>query len=767
MTVLLNLGDGVYGPPTVYKAGREVVTPALGDFDGDGDLDAAVTNARDDTISVFLNDGTGVFGAQVTYATGTMPRSLVAADLNGDGDADLAVLNVASSDVSVLLSSGDGTFAPEVRVFVGDVSARGDTNKTFPVPGPSLAGGDLDNDGDVDLAIPCGGEVRVLVNDGAGGFSLAPQAPDVLGGDAYDIAIADLNGDGLSDLAVVVRSTPLTGVNVVLNQGGLSFAPPAAYSADYANCQGCLYNFTSIDAGDIDDDGDPDLVIGSEYGGRVFVAYRNAGDGTFGPFEMHWFYLEPWVVELEDVTGDGHEDLVGLTYEDRSGLRIYVNDGSGNLVGPEWVARDGDQSEQNWRMAAGDLNGDGYTDVATVRGWSNVEFFEGHANGTFTFRGEADVGVPVRVYNLAMGDVNADGLSDLVLADAGEDGFEDSGDVWVVLQVAPFQFEVLAPIPLDDAQGYEVAVGDLDGDGDLDAAVRLVGVYQGGPPVDLRVMVLLNDGSGNLSPVQELTFASQAWSSIGALVLGDLDSDGDLDCLAAASPSFSPGVLAMLTNDGTGELSIASTMEVPPDPQSFGLEDFNGDGSLDLALLCNHNGSPTDGLAFEAYLSIAMNDGTGAFDFMQQVVDVNSHSNGQLVGADFDNDGDTDLALPDMAGFVEVHLNDGAGQFGPGARYTGIDHTPALAADDVDADGRVDLIGANAYGPGLMVFRNRYCPACPADLNGDGMLNILDFVAFQVAFQAGDVGADCDGDGRLEYPADFVCFQELFQAGCP
>jgi hypothetical protein len=556
-------------------------------------------------------------------------------------------------------------------------------------------------------------------------------------------------------------------VNVVINEGGLIFADPVTYSVVFGECDDCPYYFTSIDAGDLEQDGDADLVVG-QWSWDRFALLRNAGDGTFGPMEKHNVFKFPWVVEFEDVTGDGHEDFVVLTTAIRSGMRIYFNDGQGNLIEPDHVATEGDQSEQHWRMAAGDVDADGDTDVATVRAWSNVELFEGRADGMFTFRGEFDAGEPANLWDVAMGDLDGDGLADLVMADRGEDGFKELGAVRVALQTAPFQFHVLEPILIDGMQAYQVVMGDMDADGDMDVVAGLGGVHPGDDltPVDRRILVLSNDGSGNLSPAQEVTFASHTWFVLGALALGDLDGDGDLDAAVASGPKWTAGVLAILTNDGTGTLSIESTMEAPPHPQSIRLCDFDADGSLDLALMCNHNGSPTNGLGVEPYLSIAMNDAKGGFVFTQEFIDINSRSNGQLVAADFDNDGDVDLALPDNTGFVEVHFNDGSGAFGPGARYTGVDHSPALAGADVDNDGRVDLIGANAYTAGLMIFRNRSCPPCAADVNADGALNILDFITFQQLFLAADPAADCDNDGRLSNPADFICFQQQFLAGC-
>jgi hypothetical protein len=113
-----------------------------------------------------------------------------------------------------------------------------------------------------------------------------------------------------------------------------------------------------------------------------------------------------------------------------------------------------------------------------------------------------------------------------------------------------------------------------------------------------------------------------------------------------------------------------------------------------------------------------------------------------------------------------VHLNDGAGSFDPGARYTGVDTHEAAAAADVDMDGRIDLLVGNRNDAGIMIFRNRSCPPCLADFNADGALDILDFVAFQQAFVNRDPAADCNADGALHNPADFICFQQQFIAGC-
>ena len=109
-------------PGAQYDAGRTAYSVAIDDLDGDGDADLAVANYRDDNVSILLNHGDGTFAPDVTYGAGDGPRSVAIVDLDVDGDAELAVANYYSDNVSVLI------------------------NRSAAIPG------DIDGDGDVDLA---------------------------------------------------------------------------------------------------------------------------------------------------------------------------------------------------------------------------------------------------------------------------------------------------------------------------------------------------------------------------------------------------------------------------------------------------------------------------------------------------------------------------------------------------------------------------------------------------------------------------------------
>lgn len=215
VSLLLNAGDGTFGAfsdLTVTDsliAGPKAV--AVGDFNGDGNLDYATANkALLDNVTVRLGNGDGTFGTLSSFDAGTDPWDIVAADLNGDGKVDLAVANFISDNVTVLLGVGDGTFAPGVDYAAGN--------------GPqAIAVGDIDGDGDLDI-ITANREddnLAILLNDGSGAFG----APSTInsGNAPVGVTTADLNGDGSAD--IVSANEEADNVSVIL-AGDLGLPDP-------------------------------------------------------------------------------------------------------------------------------------------------------------------------------------------------------------------------------------------------------------------------------------------------------------------------------------------------------------------------------------------------------------------------------------------------------------------------------------------------------------------------------------------------------------
>jgi len=141
-----------------FPAGNAPSSVAKADFNGDGAVDLAVTNATDNTVSIFLGKQNSTFAPNVAYPTGETPVSVIVADFNGDGKLDLAIANVNGNSISVLLGNGDGTFQPHVDYAT-------DFGPVF------LATADLNNDHKMDLVASTESlAVSVLLGHGDGTF---------------------------------------------------------------------------------------------------------------------------------------------------------------------------------------------------------------------------------------------------------------------------------------------------------------------------------------------------------------------------------------------------------------------------------------------------------------------------------------------------------------------------------------------------------------------------------------------------------------------
>src|SRR5205814_845487 len=178
-----------FAAATNLPAGNGPYASAVGDFNGDGKQDLAVTNVTTSSVAILLGNGNGSFRAPATFPVGNNPSSIAVIDFNGDGNQDLAVANYGSSNVSMLLGNGDGTFSSAINLVAGSEPA-------------SVSVGDFNNDGNQDLAVTNeeSSNVSILLGDGAGNFGPPSNLP--VGSLPRSVAIGDFNGDRNQDLAV-------------------------------------------------------------------------------------------------------------------------------------------------------------------------------------------------------------------------------------------------------------------------------------------------------------------------------------------------------------------------------------------------------------------------------------------------------------------------------------------------------------------------------------------------------------------------------------
>ncbi len=345
VTILMGKGDGTFTAlASVSTTGATSSAVTFGDFDADGQTDLAVTNADSNNVTILKGDGHGGFTVVQTVDLGNtaqQPTAIAAQDLNGDSRLDLVVANSGSDNVAVLDGLPNGSFA---------------TPRFFPsgsyesVPnGLALVQVDADPNMDLLVSNERSGDVSVLLGDGHGNFG-APRAfvADV---EPQAMVAADFNGDGLVDVVTVNQGSTTPDLAMLLGRGGGALAgvenliPPTKANA------------TAVAAGDIDDDGVADLVVG--YTGGAVEVYRS--DPARGSVAVNSLQLAGDAVALAfaDVNGDGLVDIIALEDAKLSlflsrGNYQFVSAGS-QSVGPGAVA-----------MTIGDWNGDLRADVAVA-----------------------------------------------------------------------------------------------------------------------------------------------------------------------------------------------------------------------------------------------------------------------------------------------------------------------------------------------------------------------------------------------------------------
>ena len=285
VSVLLGNGDGTFQQPKNYPTGAGPFSVAIGDFNGDGIPDLAVANLNFNTVAVLLGKGDGTFQFAQNFATGKQPISVAVGDFNGDGIADLAVANYQDNTLSVLLGKGDGTFRIPIGVNAGEAPT-------------SIAVGDFNGDGKQDLAVTNNRDNTVSVELGNGDGSFQLRTNYFTGNGPISVAIGDFNGDGKLDLAVANYNDNTE--SVLLGKGDGSFQSQVAYVAGH--------NPDSVALGDFNGDGKLDMAVTNFADNTVYVLPGN-GDGTFQQPKSYSTGSAPNAVAIGDFNGDGEPDL--------------------------------------------------------------------------------------------------------------------------------------------------------------------------------------------------------------------------------------------------------------------------------------------------------------------------------------------------------------------------------------------------------------------------------------------------------------------------
>lgn len=375
---------------------------------------------------------------------------------------------VATSALALALAPAAGAApgaAPDAVAFAPPV--------LLPLDVSGLESADLDGDGALDLfgSNVTTNRVQVSLGDGAGGF--APAASYRVGKDPYDVAVADLNGDGAPDL--VTADAGARSLSVLLGDGRGRFGP--------ATTVPLRYQPNELAVGDFDADGDPDLAVAgsgdrpSSYNGVQVL--RGDGAGGFGTARVVFstFGVQLRGLQPADLDADGRPDLV-FTLQSNPSAVLLVNTGS-SFAPPRCLPTGVTGSPG--RTAVADVDGNGLLDIVTLSVNSGPRQLSVLlSTGAGRFEAPVISPAPGNAQEVDLADLDGDGVLDAVLPVFNR----TSNDVAVQLGTGTGAFGTPTLLPAGDTYVAETALGDYDGDADIDIAA-------GGPS---REFLLVNLG---------------------------------------------------------------------------------------------------------------------------------------------------------------------------------------------------------------------------------------------------------------------------------
>ncbi|HWB33655.1 MAG TPA: FG-GAP-like repeat-containing protein [Acidobacteriaceae bacterium] len=708
---------------------------------------AAVSNSSTNAVYV------GILAPALTTGTfaptGSLPYAggLVTADLNGDQNGDLVVVNSqgapSSPTVNVLLGNADGTFQSPVSYAIAgnqySVAATID---------------DVNGDGKPDIIVVSDDQqISVLLGKGDGTFQPAMSfAAPVLPGytssastPILNLTTADVNGDGKKD---VICSNGL----VLLGSGNGTFTATAAPAFPYTSANPGGYG-PGLAAGDINKDGKQDIVVDT---GILISTYLGDGSGRFSASASYASMNNSGYVKLTDLDGDGNLDIYsglsndGLYSGDDSvynAAYVLMGRGDGTFAGaPNAVS--GAYSGNN----LGDVNGDGVPDLITSDSGPSAVFTvqTGTGNGTFTvvstvsppssfsLSGYIFTNAPASAVSV-VADINGDKKADLVFVDSNLTTKNPGG--MLISYPYPVYFTAISngdgtfatPTPyafpqIAASSGFDntltvthlqLADVNKDGKADLIFSYNETAGGAGVQPYNQGIGVLLGNGDGTFSATPILTSsysgATAPNPSFYPYVTGiaDINNDGKAD-LVVLAPSFSVGSgisipVQVYLGNGDGTFQAPKTLTLSANVYGTPvIADFNKDGKLDVALLAETASSQA-----ELVMAQGNGDGTFATPVISNLVGGDAIRSSAIASADFDGDGQPDIALFENSGFSGVFYGKGDGTFTsvPGTGYVvpkdllaiSATNGGAATAVDLNKDGKADILAGstvllNVYG---------------------------------------------------------------------
>ncbi len=574
---------------------------------------------------------------------------------------------------------------------------------------------DLDSDNDMDILVASGAGVGWFRNtDGAGTFGALSTIASVGVADfegGVPVAAGDVDGDGDPDVVSIDGNFVVWFENVT---AGSSFGSARIITTQVESPK-------SVHLADLDSDGDLDVLSASARDDRIAWHENLDGQGEFGPQQTLTTATDYAIsVFAADFDGDGDLDIVSASPGGEDKLSWFENFGSG-IFGPEQIIAD--RFGSVWSTFATDMDGDGDVDVVSASAFDDR--LSWHEN----LDGQGQFGPPRLITNetdsprsVIAADLDGDGDADVLSASPRDDKV-----AWYQNLDGQGTFGPQRVLSAQAAHALAVTAADLDGDGDVDV---LSSSYD-----DNTVAVYMNtDGQGTFGPrtVLSRNDGAEGASDVAA---ADMDGDGDLDIVSASRVD---DTVAWYDNTdevgGFGSRHIVST--TADEVLSIHAADVDGDGDNDVLSAARDRIVWYDNL-----------DGRGNFS-QQQIISTNVDIGASVVTGDLDGDGDLDVVTASYGNSSKItwyQNSDGLGSFVPQPVISSTARgAVSVIASDIDGDGDLDVSAASFTDDTVAWYENE---------DGLGTFGPMRIISDSMNGANAVVAADIDGDGDADLVA--------------
>jgi hypothetical protein len=652
-----NVAPNVFVNHAIAHNQMEVQGVVMIDLDQDGYQDIVSASLSNNAIYWNRNNGNNVFSSNIIATGATGPAGIDAADMDNDGDIDIVFAAFTGDKFSWLQNNGSQTFT------LINVSTNHDGALR-------VRCADADNDGDVDIfaAARESGRFLLFTNNGSGSFTQVTINSSF--SMPRDIRDVDFDLDGDIDFLYCGGG----GYGWYRNDGN-------AFTQQQIWSFGSMYG---INYGDLNNNGEWDIVLANYADENITSILDVVNDGTEGDMVNSWVDYAS-MVHIHDFNGDGKQDVVCAgSYDVKLAL---------NINGTTFNELPINKTLNDIRSAAhGDFDNDGDIDLIGI-GYLNIFWFRNENNGEFTPIRMADaetygwITVEDGEY-IRAGDIDGDGDTDAVFSESNSDmvyWLENDGNGDFILHEAFYHLGV-----------YSLDLTDFDGDDDLDILATDVGTSS----------ISWFENNGNATNWIEHSVNYTNWYPFQAVAV-DYDDDGYMDVLAAHAGNSDEVIVYI--NEGDNESFIERVIDSDaPGANSVYYTDIDSDGDLDILAAISESNRVnlyrSNGASYPIYTEIAIATSIETVTY--------------VYADDYDNDGDIDVVCSSLTDKdIDVLINDGSENFTRIGLNTYADDAQFVESGDLDNDGIPEIYGvAGDYGV-LEVFKlTPYLPPPPVDI---------------------------------------------------